>query len=191
MAASVGPSRTYRTEAAPYTLPEIWRTTMKTLAVGLLLLTCAAAETLAQATEGSIRGYLRDEQGAVLPGVSVTATSPTVGGTYTAVTDQDGHYRLLNLPPGHVRSDRHAVGLREGPTRGSDHAGGTEPDCRHGDESRRARGNDDRRGRDSAPRDLQPGAGRQRERGDGTVDPAGGPPALVRVPPVHARRGRR
>jgi len=73
---------------------------MKTLAVGLLLLTCAAAETLAQATEGSIRGYLRDEQGAVLPGVSVTATSPTVGGTYTTVTDQDGHYRLLNLPPG-------------------------------------------------------------------------------------------
>ena len=73
---------------------------MKTVAVGLLLLTCAAAETRAQATEGSIRGYLRDEQGAVLPGVSVEATSPTVGGTYTAVTDQDGHYRLLNLPPG-------------------------------------------------------------------------------------------
>jgi hypothetical protein len=73
---------------------------MKTLAVGLLLLTCAGAEMRAQATEGSIRGYLRDEQGAVLPGVSVEATSPTVGGTYTAVTDQDGHYRLLNLPPG-------------------------------------------------------------------------------------------
>jgi hypothetical protein len=73
---------------------------MKTLAVGLLLLTCAAAETFAQVTEGSIRGYLRDEQGGVLPGVTVTATSPTVAGTYTAVTDQDGHYRLLTLPPG-------------------------------------------------------------------------------------------
>ena len=73
---------------------------MKTLAVGLLLLTCATADTRAQATEGSIRGYLRDEQGAVLPGVSIEATSPNVGGTYTAVTDQDGHYRLLNLPPG-------------------------------------------------------------------------------------------
>jgi Carboxypeptidase regulatory-like domain len=76
---------------------------MKTLAVALLLLTCAAAETLAQVTEGSIRGYLRDEQGAVLPGVIVTATSPTVGGTYTAVTDDEGLYRLLNLPPVHTR----------------------------------------------------------------------------------------
>ncbi len=72
---------------------------MKTVAVGLVLLTCAAAETRAQATEGSIRGYLR-EQGAVLPGVSVEATSPAIGGSYTAVTDQDGHFRLLNLPPG-------------------------------------------------------------------------------------------
>jgi hypothetical protein len=51
-------------------------------------------------TEGSIRGYIRDSQAAVLPGVSVTATSPDAARPYTAATDQEGSYRLLNLPPG-------------------------------------------------------------------------------------------
>ncbi|HYN07302.1 MAG TPA: TonB-dependent receptor [Vicinamibacterales bacterium] len=73
---------------------------MRTLILGLLVLMCSAAETLAQGSEGSIRGYIRDEQGGLLPGVTVTATSPTVASAYTAVTDQEGHYRLLNLPPG-------------------------------------------------------------------------------------------
>src|SRR4029434_9125915 len=76
-------ARLHRTEAAPYALRRPGGGNMKTLAVGLLLLTCAAAETFAQVTEGSIRGYLRDEQGGVLPGVTVTATSPTVAGTFT------------------------------------------------------------------------------------------------------------
>jgi outer membrane receptor protein involved in Fe transport len=72
---------------------------MKALVVGLLVLACAG-EAFAQTSAGSIRGYIRDEQGGVLPGVSVTATSPDVAGVYTAVTDQEGQYRLVNLPPG-------------------------------------------------------------------------------------------
>ncbi len=72
---------------------------MKLLAVAMLVLACAE-EALAQTTEGSIRGYIRDEQGAVLPGVTVTATSPDVAGTYSAVADPDGLYRLMNLAPG-------------------------------------------------------------------------------------------
>src|SRR5882757_2626371 len=39
-------------------------------------------------------------QDAALPGVAVTASSPNVGGTFTAVTDGNGDYRLLNLPAG-------------------------------------------------------------------------------------------
>jgi hypothetical protein len=73
---------------------------MKTLAVALVLTIGTTAESFAQGTEGSIRGYLHDEQGAVMPGVTVTATSPDVASAYTAVTDAEGHYRLLNLPPG-------------------------------------------------------------------------------------------
>ena len=72
---------------------------MRRLALALLLLVCAAVGAFAQATEGSIRGFVRDEQGGVLPGVVVSATSPDVAGVHTAVTDQEGYYRLLNLPP--------------------------------------------------------------------------------------------
>ncbi len=49
---------------------------------------------------GSLSGYVKDEQGAVLPGVTVTATSPELIRPATGVSDAAGYYRLLNLPPG-------------------------------------------------------------------------------------------
>ncbi|MBI2220403.1 MAG: TonB-dependent receptor [Acidobacteria bacterium] len=49
---------------------------------------------------GSVHGIARDQQGAVVPGVAVGATSPTVPGVYRAVTDGVGAYRLADLPPG-------------------------------------------------------------------------------------------
>ena len=57
----------------------------------------AAAQTGAS---GSVRGVATDPQGARLPGVVVSATSPTVPGVYTATTDMVGQYKLSNLPPG-------------------------------------------------------------------------------------------
>jgi hypothetical protein len=61
------------------------------------VVTSAAAQT---AVEGSIRGHIRDQQEAVLPGVTITATSPTVAQTLTATSDAEGGYRLVNVPPG-------------------------------------------------------------------------------------------
>jgi outer membrane receptor protein involved in Fe transport len=55
---------------------------------------------VAQTGDGSLRGYVKDEQGAVLPGVTVTATSPALLTPVSGVTDSGGYYRLLNLPPG-------------------------------------------------------------------------------------------
>ena len=52
------------------------------------------------ASEGSIRGFIKDEQGAALPGVSLTATTPQSSTPFTAVSDSQGFYRLVNLPPG-------------------------------------------------------------------------------------------
>src|SRR5262247_3007364 len=60
----------------------------------------ASASASAQTGDGSIRGYVRDEQGGVLPGVTVTGVSPTLQAPVTAVTDSTGYYRLNNLPPG-------------------------------------------------------------------------------------------
>ena len=59
-----------------------------------------AASAVAQTGQGSLRGYVRDEQGGALPGVTVTATSPALIQPSTAVTEADGAYRLINLPPG-------------------------------------------------------------------------------------------
>jgi hypothetical protein len=66
--------------------------------VALALL--AASTVLAQTGQGSLRGYVKDEQGGALPGVTVTATSPQLIQPATAVTDEQGYYRLNNLPPG-------------------------------------------------------------------------------------------
>jgi len=73
---------------------------MKRLLVGLTILLMTASASAQISTEGSVRGQVKDEQGAVLPGVSMTATSPTVAGIFSATSDAEGRYRLLNLPPG-------------------------------------------------------------------------------------------
>ncbi len=62
----------------------------------VLVVTSASAQT----GDGSLRGYVKDEQGAVLPGVSVTAASPTLLAPVAGTTDKTGLYRLVNLPPG-------------------------------------------------------------------------------------------
>ena len=64
--------------------------------VGLLLI---APLVFAQTT-GEIRGTSRDSNGGSLPGVSVEAKSPALQGTKTAVTGNDGGYRISLLPPG-------------------------------------------------------------------------------------------
>ena len=60
----------------------------------------AAIPASAQTGDGSLRGYVKDEQGGVLPGVTVTGTSPALQAPVATVTGSDGYYRLNNLPPG-------------------------------------------------------------------------------------------
>jgi len=66
----------------------------------VLVILIAAALPLWAQTDGSIRGYVRDEQGGALPGVAIMATSPTAPTPVTSVTDDQGYYRLLNVLPG-------------------------------------------------------------------------------------------
>ncbi len=49
---------------------------------------------------GTIQGRVADAQGAVLPGVTVTATSPSALGAQTTATSDTGNYRFPALPPG-------------------------------------------------------------------------------------------
>jgi hypothetical protein len=57
----------------------------------------------AQAPTSKIYGVVTDEEGTPLPGVTVEATSPSLIGKATGVTDASGTYRLFALMPGTYR----------------------------------------------------------------------------------------
>jgi hypothetical protein len=68
------------------------------LLAALLGFVLASSSAYAQAT---LAGTIRDNSGAVLPGVTVAASSPAlIEKTRTAVTDGTGQYRITELPPG-------------------------------------------------------------------------------------------
>jgi hypothetical protein len=68
------------------------------IAATALLVLAVTAPCSAQ--DGVIAGRVTDPTGAVLPGVDLTLTSTAVMGTRTAVTDVQGGYRFVLLPPG-------------------------------------------------------------------------------------------
>ncbi len=59
-----------------------------------------AVSAVAQTSLGTLRGVLRDEQGAVLPGVTVIARETGTNTTSSAVTGNVGQYYITNLPAG-------------------------------------------------------------------------------------------
>src|SRR5688500_20285297 len=60
----------------------------------------AAAQGGGASSTGTIQGRVTDSSGAVLPGVSVTAASPSMIGTQTQVSNENGGYRFPAVPPG-------------------------------------------------------------------------------------------
>ncbi len=68
-----------------------------------LLLGAPAGMVLAQ-TSGTLTGRALDSSGGVLPGVTVSITSPAmIGGERSAVTDEQGAYRFTQLASGEYR----------------------------------------------------------------------------------------
>jgi hypothetical protein len=72
----------------------------RVMSVFVLFVLSASLARAQTAAGGSITGIARDEQGAVLPGVAITATSDSAAGVYRATTDAAGVYRLTDLSPG-------------------------------------------------------------------------------------------
>src|SRR5882762_1204386 len=67
----------------------------------LVVAICAVATSAtAQIDQGRLTGTVKDAQGGVLPGVSVTAKSPALIGTRTVVSEGDGKYSIASLPSG-------------------------------------------------------------------------------------------
>ncbi len=88
------------------------RKTLTNLAFVLAVVLCLAPVTLAQETTGSIEGSVKDSAGAVVPNISITITNAKAGITgttstgigagfnRTVTTNDEGNFRVLQVPPG-------------------------------------------------------------------------------------------
>jgi hypothetical protein len=80
------------------------------LAVSLLA-TSAFAQGGGASSTGTINGKVTDASQAVLPGVTVTATSPALLGPQVSVTNAEGSYRFPACPPARIPSHSSCPGF--------------------------------------------------------------------------------
>src|SRR2546428_10993150 len=95
--------------------------------IGVLGFAANSTDVWAQAT-AQVGGTVRDQSGAVLPGVEVTATQTQTGISRMTVSNETGTYVLPNLPLGRYRLEAALAGFRPfSPNRivleGQDHPG--------------------------------------------------------------------
>src|SRR5438132_4866484 len=69
--------------------------------IPILALACVFLLPSLALAQGQIVGQVKDESGAILPGVTVEAASPAlIEKVKTGVTDDQGRYRIVDLRPG-------------------------------------------------------------------------------------------
>jgi len=86
------------------------------LSIGLVIL---ASPALAQTT-GTIGGSVQDTSGAVVPGVTVSATNEATGLVRTSVTGPEGRFVIAALPPGTYSLQTELSGFKPHVRRGLD-----------------------------------------------------------------------
>ena len=86
---------------------------MNRMLIRLLVVMALLGAGPSLATAQSLAGTVRDTSGAVLPGVTIEASSPAlITKVRTGVTDETGQYRIPDLPPGTYKVTLHAARLR-------------------------------------------------------------------------------
>ena len=70
------------------------------LALSLLIFLVVSTSAFAQLPTATISGVVKDASGAVIPGASITATSPETGMSRTTKSASDGAYRFPAMPVG-------------------------------------------------------------------------------------------
>src|SRR6516165_9439275 len=74
---------------------------MRRILFCMLMMSCFAATTgFGQAVNGAFSGTVADSSGAVLPGVSITATNTATGVVTSTVSNEGGAYFIPGLLPG-------------------------------------------------------------------------------------------
>ena len=87
-------------------------TCVRAFAGAVLTVVLFASSTWAQQATAQLGGRVTDQSGAVLPGVTVTATQTDTGFTRSVVTDGEGSYVMPNLPTGPYRLEAALQGFR-------------------------------------------------------------------------------
>jgi hypothetical protein len=72
---------------------------------------CLSAGLRAQLSTASVNGTVRDSSGAVVPGVSIVLQNLETGVIQRTVTNGQGNYVLLNVPPGRYRLEASKAGF--------------------------------------------------------------------------------
>src|SRR5579862_4179265 len=80
--------------------------------VGITIIFALSVNTWAQAT-AQIGGTVKDQSGAVLPGVEITETQTDTQITRTTVSNETGSYVLPKLPIGSYRLEASLPGFRK------------------------------------------------------------------------------
>ena len=93
----------------------MWSRSLLTLTVALVVFSPAVpnGQTPAQTAGGAVAGTVRDESGAVLPGVTITLTregTPAV--SRTTISDDEGRFRFEQIAPGFYRVNADLTGFR-------------------------------------------------------------------------------
>ena len=70
------------------------------LACFAVLLCVSAAMSQAQSNAADLQGTVRDQNGAAVPNASITARNAATNLSREATTNDDGFYKIVNLPPG-------------------------------------------------------------------------------------------
>ncbi len=79
----------------------------------LVVVAAGWSAVAAQGPTGVIEGVVRDEQGGVLPGVTMTLRNQDTGVTRTRCHEADGRYTLPGARARHATRARRAVGIRD------------------------------------------------------------------------------
>src|ERR1044071_9905691 len=79
----------------------------------VLFLSAQAAFGQAQSNAADIQGTIKDANNAVVANANVTARNPNTNVTRNATSNDDGLYRIINIPPGDYEITVEATGFKK------------------------------------------------------------------------------
>lgn len=97
-----------------FSSPERRGTLIRMLLICLTVISCVSvAMSQADATSATLSGYVRDPQGALVTGATVTARNPATSLVRTTTSNDEGFYQLTNLPPGNYEVSVEAANFKK------------------------------------------------------------------------------